>query len=80
MWFERMTAESVLYIVVLLHMHLHFYWIFLKMSTTMSTENLQPVVTAAGPPTATAGGTVLHVPADVAVFDQEFLDKYELDV
>ena len=45
----------------------------------MLTENLPPVATAGGPPTAT-GGTVIHVPADAAVFDQEFLDNYDLDV
>ena len=45
----------------------------------MSTENLPPVATAGGPPTAT-GGTVLHVPAEAAVFDREFLDNYDLDI
>jgi hypothetical protein len=45
----------------------------------MTTENLPPVVTAGGPPTAT-GGTILVVPAEAAVFDQEFLDNYDLDV
>ena len=43
----------------------------------MSTENLPSVATVGGPPTAT-GGTVLHVPAEAAVFDQEFLDNYDL--
>jgi ribose 5-phosphate isomerase len=45
----------------------------------MSTTNLPPVANAGGPPTAT-GGTILHVPAEAAVFDQEFLDNYDLDV
>ena len=45
----------------------------------MTTKNLPPVVTAGGPPTA-AGGTILNVPAEAAVFDQEFLDNYDLDV
>ena len=44
----------------------------------MTTENLQPVATVGGPPTAT-GGTILVVPAEAAVFDQEFLDNYDLD-
>ena len=44
----------------------------------MSTENLPPVTTARGPPTAT-GGTILDVPAEAAVFDREFLDNYDLD-
>ena len=44
----------------------------------MSTENLPPVATAGGPPTAT-GSTVLHVPVEAAVFDQEFLDNYNLE-
>ena len=45
----------------------------------MSTKNLPPVATAGGPPTAT-GGTILNVPAEAAVFDQqEFLDNYDLD-
>ena len=44
----------------------------------MSTENLPPVATAGGPPTAT-GSTVLHVPVEAAVFDQEFLDNYDLE-
>ena len=44
----------------------------------MSTENLPPVATAGGPPTAT-GGTILDVPAEAAVFDQEFLNNYDLD-
>ena len=45
----------------------------------MSTENLPPVATAGGPPTAT-GGTILDVSTEAAVFDQEFLDNYDLDV
>jgi hypothetical protein len=44
----------------------------------MTTENLPPVATAGGPPTAT-GGTILVVPAEAAAFDQEFLDNYDLD-
>ena len=40
----------------------------------MSIENLPPVATAGGSPTAT-GGTILDVPAEAAVFDQEFLDN-----
>ena len=46
--------------------------------TIMTTENLPPVATAGGPPTA-KGGTILVVPAEAAVFDQEFLDNYDLD-
>ena len=42
------------------------------------TENLPPVATAGGPPTAT-GGTILVVFAEVAVLDQEFLDNFDLD-
>ena len=45
----------------------------------MSTENLPPVATAGGPPTAT-GGAILDVPAEAAAFNQEFLDNYDLDV
>ena len=45
----------------------------------MLTENLPPVATAGGPPTAT-GGTILDVPAEATVFNQEFLDNYDLDV
>ena len=44
----------------------------------MTTETLPPVATAGGPPTAT-GGTILVVPTEAAVFDQEFLDNYDLD-
>ena len=44
----------------------------------MTNENLPPVATAGGPPTAT-GGTILVVPAEAAAFDQEFLDNYDLD-
>jgi hypothetical protein len=44
----------------------------------MATENLQPVATVGGPPTAT-GGTILNVRTEAAVFDQEFLDNYDLD-
>jgi hypothetical protein len=44
----------------------------------MATENLQPVATVGGPPTAT-GGTILNVSTEAAVFDQEFLDNYDLD-
>ena len=44
----------------------------------MSTENLPPVATARGPPTAT-GGTILDAPTEAPVFDQEFLDNYNLD-
>ena len=49
------------------------------MTTIISTENLPPVATAGGPPTAT-GGTILDVPTEAAVLDQEFLDNYDLDV
>ena len=49
------------------------------MTTIMLTANLPPVATASGPPTA-IGGTILDVPAEAAVFDQEFLDNYDLDV
>ena len=45
----------------------------------MTTENLPPVATAGSPPTATGGSTILVVPAEAAVFDQEFLDNYDLD-
>ena len=45
----------------------------------MTTENLQPVADAGGPPTAT-GSTILVVPAEAALFDQEFQDNYDLDV
>ena len=44
----------------------------------MTTENLPPIATVGGPPTAT-GGTILNVPIEAAVFDQEFLDNYDLD-
>ena len=45
----------------------------------MTTENFPAVATAGGPPTAT-GGTILNVPAEAVVFDQEFLDNHDLDV
>ena len=45
----------------------------------MSTKNLPPVATAGGPPSA-RGDTVLHVPTEAAVFDQEFLDNHDLNV
>ena len=49
------------------------------MTTIMLTENLPPVATAGGPPAAT-GGTVLDLPVEVAVLNQEFMDNYDLDV
>ena len=51
----------------------------MKMTTIImtATENLPPIATAGDPPTAT-GGTILYVPAEAVVFDQEFLDNYDL--
>ena len=69
---------SIVYCRTVAYLHFYRICILLKTTTIVSTENLPPVATARSAPTAT-GGTILNVPAEAAVFDQEFLDNYDLD-
>ena len=71
--------ESVLYIVILLHISTFIGFAFFLMTTIMLTKKFPPIATAGGPPTAT-GDTILDVPTETAMFDQEYLDNYDLDV
>ena len=77
---ENHSGISIVYCRTVAYLHFYRICVILKMTTIMLTENLPPAATAGGPPNAT-GSTILHVlPAEAAVFDQEFLDNYNLDV